>query len=234
MAAGDDKEGGAAGEAAKEPKPGSLSPEPARQGSVRPSARPSRPPSLSPLSKAPGTGPRHNYRLLFAAVWIITQLALVLTADRRVDGAFGFRMFPESSWIKVVLYREVTAELDGGAVLTRVHVDNGVWTARDARGKLQQLRWYDRVPSPFWHFDREMPASYGAKTQLERLQGALDDVATHTPEDAETERLVLEVTVHRNGREAVVHTLTSPIRTVNAPAAPVPAPMPSSPPPETP
>jgi len=53
-------------------------------------------------------------------------------------------------------------------------------------------------------FDATMHASYGAAAQLERWRAALEDVAKHTPEDAETKRLRLEITVRKNGREAQV------------------------------
>ncbi len=153
-------------------------------------------------------GPAHSYRILFAAFWLAGQMALVLTASRRVDGAFGFRMFSESSTMKLVLSRE----LEQG----RVHVDDGVWTAHAADGTVHRLTWYDRVPTPYWIFDREMHASYGAAAQLARLQGALDDVAAHVPNDAETKRFVLDVTVRRNGREPVVHRLLSRERSLPA------------------
>jgi hypothetical protein len=42
-------------------------------------------------------------------------------------------------------------------------------------------------------------AAYGADAQLARLQRALDDVARHEPEDAETERFVARVLVWHNG-----------------------------------
>jgi hypothetical protein len=146
-------------------------------------------------------------------------MALVLTADRRSDGAFGFRMFSESSSMKLVLYREVER---GSGVLDRVHVDEGVWIAHstDRDGMVHRLTWYDRIPAPFWVFDREMHASYGAATQLSRLQGALDDVASHVPNDAETRRFVLEVSVRRNGHEPVVHRLVSRDRMTAPPASP--------------
>jgi hypothetical protein len=176
--------------------------EPKAADGAKPSLRPSAPPP-----PPPGTGSGFNYRILFAALWIASQVALVVTADRRIDGAFGFRMFAESSSIKLVLYRE----LDSGK---RVHVDAGVWTARSVDGTVHRLTWYDRVPMPYWIFDQEMHASYGARTQLWRLQGALDDVAIHIPNDAETRRFVLDVTVRRNGREPVVHQLTSRERDV--------------------
>jgi hypothetical protein len=176
--------------------------------SVPPAVPPPPRPSSRPSSAPPGPFTRIG-RLLFAAAWIATQLVLILTADRRPDGAFGFRMFPDSSSIKVVLYREVEGE-EGQR--TQVHVEDGVWSARDAGGMVRRFSWYERVRSPYWAFDREMHASYGAAAQLVRLQSAVDDVATHIPDDAETRRLVLEVTVRRNGREPVLHRILSPER----------------------
>lgn len=151
---------------------------------------------------APTAEPRKNFRVLFALLWIGLQVGLILTAGRRADGAFGFRMFPESSSMKVVLYREL-------ANGQRVHAEQGVWTAHSSNGVNHRLTWYDRVPIPYWVFDQEMAASYGAAAQLVRLQAALDDVATHMPDDAETKRFFLDVTMRRNGREAVTHHLES-------------------------
>jgi hypothetical protein len=194
---------------------GGSAPEKAPENKASPSDKPDKPdksslPPVRPSAPPPppaGTGSTFNYRILFAALWIASQVALVVTADRRIDGAFGFRMFAESSSIKLVLYRE----LDSGK---RVHVDGGVWTARSVDGTIHRLTWYDRVPMPYWIFDQDMHASYGAGTQLWRLQGALDDVATHIPNDAETRRFVLDVTVKKNGHEPVVHQLTSRERDV--------------------
>ena len=87
--------------------------------------------------------------------------------------------------------------------------ENGVWGAKSVDGRVHRFSWYDRVPRPYWPFDQEMTASYGAATQLQRLQAALDDVAAHVPEDAETTRFLLDVTVRRNGREPVVQHLVS-------------------------
>jgi hypothetical protein len=168
--------------------------DPAPQLSGRPTERPSVPQIAS------------NGRVLFAALWILVQLALVVTADHREGGAFGFRMFSESSTIKLSLYREVHG--------ARIHVEGGAWNARASDGTMHRVNWYDRVPSPYWVFDQEMHASYGAKTQLARLSRALDDVAAHIPHDDETGRLVLDVWVRRNGREAVLHTLVSRPRAV--------------------
>jgi hypothetical protein len=161
-------------------------------------------PSIPPPSRFVGAG-----RLAFAAAWITLQVALILTANRRADAAFGFRMFSESTTLKVALYREV-ATLDGSR--TRVHVDDGTWSARDDGGMVRRFAWSDRIRIPYWVFDREMHASYGAAAQLSRLQAALDDVAAHVPDDAETRRLLLDVTIRRNGREAQTFHLTSPER----------------------
>ena len=150
-------------------------------------------------------------RIVFAVAWIGLQAALVVTAHGRPDGAFGFRMFSESSTIVVVLSREV-AGADGAR--TRVHVTDGTWAARDASGAWKTFSWYDRVWPSLGVFDREIHASYGAAAQLARLQGALDDVAAHIPEDTETRRLVLDVTVRRNGHEPHIVTLTSAEREI--------------------
>src|SRR5688572_7116331 len=107
-------------------------------------------------------------------------------------------MFSESSTIKVVLYREVAR---GAGRTERVHVEAGTWAARDASGQMKRFSWYDRVWPSIGVFDREVHASYGEAAQLARLKHALDDVAAHLAEDAETRKLVLEVTVRRNGRE---------------------------------
>ena len=155
-------------------------------------------------SLVPGRGPAHNWRIAFAIAWIALQLTLVATAGRRADGAFGFRMFSESSSITVALYREV----DGPEGRSKIHVENGIWGAKSLNGRVHRFSWYDRV-WPFWVFDEERNASYGAQTQLLRLQGALEDVATHVPDDTETVRFLLDVTIRRNGREPVVYHLAS-------------------------
>jgi hypothetical protein len=142
-------------------------------------------------------------RIAFAVAWIGVQGGLILTANRRPDGAFGFRMFSESTTIKVSLYREVAAA-DG--TRSRVHVDDGRWSARDASGHVKRFSWHDRVTPNLAVFDLEWAAAYGEAAQLARWQGALDDVFAHTTDDAETKRLVLDVVVRKNGREP--HTVT--------------------------
>ncbi len=148
-------------------------------------------------------GPRA--RVAFAAVWLAGQAALVVTASRRPDGIFGFRMFPEASTMQVRLARMTAAG--------EVAAPGGEWSARDASGQLRHFSWRDRVRDPVLSsLDARVFASYGADTQLARLGRALDDVADHLPEDAETERLVAHVTVWRNGRDPVTSTLESHAR----------------------
>ena len=148
----------------------------------------------------------HWGRLAFAVAWIGLQGGLILTANRRPDGAFGFRMFSESTTIKVSLYREVASE-DG--TRTRVHVDDGRWSARDSAGQVRRFSWHDRVMPNLAIFDAEWAAAYGEAAQLTRWQGALDDVFAHTTDDAETKRLVLDIVVKKNGRDPHTVTLTS-------------------------
>ena len=146
-------------------------------------------------------------RVVFAVVWLGVQVALVLTADRRVDAAFGFRMFTESSSIRMTFYREVTLP-DGQR--THIHIEDGVWSANDAGGLRRRFAWTDRVRRyELAIFDRETSASYGVAATLSRLEAALDDVATHTSDDAETRRFLLDITVRRNGREPYVVHLAS-------------------------
>lgn len=171
-----------------------------RPPSLRPSQRPSTPSQRPSRAPSPVLG---VLRVLFAIAWIGGQLALVLTADRRADGAFGFRTFNESSALTVALYREVDA---ASGERVRVPVEGGVWSARDRAGMSRRFAWNDRVKRPeLGVFDREVPAS-SAVTQLDRWRAALDDVATHVPEDAESHRFIADVTVRRNGgKPYVVH-----------------------------
>lgn len=137
-------------------------------------------------------------RAVVAAVWIAGQVALIATGPRRSDGAFAFRMFPESSTIEIHLSREVIAQSGQGTV--RVPVENGRWLARDTDGVLHRFRWDERVTDGnLFPYGEPVHASYGAAAQLERLALALDDVASHIPEDAETARLVADVTIRKNG-----------------------------------
>jgi hypothetical protein len=147
-------------------------------------------------------GPRSHAAVAIAAAWLAGQAALVLTAGARPDHIFAFRMFPEASTLEVHLAR-VTRDGERAT-------PGGEWSARDASGQLRHFAWRDRVRDPVLSsLDARVFASYGATTQLARLQRALDDVAEHLPEDAETLKLVAHVTVWRNGREPVRSTLES-------------------------
>lgn len=147
-------------------------------------------------------------RVVFAAAWFAAQGALVLTAGARPERAFGFQMFSESSTIAVHLERKVDSPTGHG--LASVDVRDGEWSARDARGVPHHFSWRDRVKVPALAvFDRTLHASYGAEAQLARWQAAVDDVARHVPDDAETRQLVLEVTVRKNGHEPFVVQLAS-------------------------
>jgi hypothetical protein len=135
---------------------------------------------------------RRHLRVAFAALWIGGQVALVLSAGARPDHIFGFRMFPEASTLEIHLWRDTAGGAD--------HVPRGEWSARDASGQLRHFSWHDRVRDPILSaLDMRVFASYGVDAQLARLEHALDDVADHVPEDAETRDLRAEVVVRRNG-----------------------------------
>ena len=165
-------------------------------------------------------GPRA--RLAFAGGYLALQAGLVLSAGGRPDHAFGLRMAAESTTVVVALSREVTVAAhdedddardgirDGVAV---VAVKGGSWVAHDRSGKPRRIDWRDRVHEPeLSTFDAVIDASAGATGTLARLQAALDDVATHTPDDAETRALLADVVVQRNGREAYAVHLRSVAR----------------------
>jgi hypothetical protein len=160
-------------------------------------------------SITPGRASRPWLRVGFAMAYVAAQIALVLTAARRPDAAFGFRMFHESSTIDVHLSRAIDAPSGHGTV--NVPVEDGHWAARDREGKTHHLRWQTRVVEPeLAIFDAVIHASYGADAQLARWHAALDDVARHFPEDAETRAFVLDVIVRKNGRDPVTVHFESP------------------------
>jgi hypothetical protein len=144
----------------------------------------------------------------FAAAWILGQATLVLTAATRPDHIFGFRMFPEASTLEIHLWRDTNA----GAVATV----RGDWSARSATGQLRHFSWRDRVRDPvLGTVDARVFASYGVDAQLARLGHALDDVADHIADDAETRRLRAEVIVRKNGGAPVRVELASHARSVS-------------------
>ena len=148
-----------------------------------------------------------HLRVATAMAFLGTQAALIATAPARPDHAFGFQMFAESSTVDARLWREVVR----GDRTVREPIPGGRWTARDARGAVHQLSWYDRVRSRrVARLDGPVFASYGARAQLQRLEAALADVAVHAlgDPDAETRTLGLDVTVRRNGHSPERFTFT--------------------------
>jgi hypothetical protein len=149
-------------------------------------------------------------RVAIAACWIAGQAALILSAARRPDHAFGFRMFPEASTLEIHLSRELR---EGSRSAAAPH---GEWGARDAAGQLRHFSWRDRVRDPVLSsLDARVFASYGVSTQLAHLQRALDDVADHIAEDDETVRLRADVTVRYDGHEPSTVVLQSHPRPVH-------------------
>jgi len=82
-------------------------------------------------------------KVAFAAVWLTGQVALIATAGSRPDGAFGFRMFPESSTLSYRLFRDVDAPSGHGTIT--VEVPDGEWTAKDPSGTPRRVTWRARV-----------------------------------------------------------------------------------------
>jgi hypothetical protein len=139
--------------------------------------------------------------------WVALQLALILRADRLPDAAFGLRVFSEASTTRAALYREI---VDASGRRALVHVDDGVWSARDAGGLVRRFAWTDRVRRrELAVLDAEVSAPDSASAAVARLKAALDDLATHAPDDADSRRFVLDVTVRRNAREPYVLHLMS-------------------------
>ncbi|WP_394826011.1 hypothetical protein [Pendulispora albinea] len=159
----------------------------------------------------------NGLRTACAVLYVCTQVALIATAGGRPDHAFGFRMFSESSTLNAQLVRYVEAPSGHGTV--KVAVDGTTWTARDASGVLHRFDWRDRIREPaLGYFGATIHASYGAQAQLARFQAALDDVAAHISQDAETRQLGLEIDVRKNGREPAHVALKSAPRPEQLPA----------------
>jgi hypothetical protein len=138
-------------------------------------------------------------RVVFAASWFAAQGALVATAPMRPDHAFGFQMFSESSTMSIHVSRRT---VDGAIVDVP---SSGEWTARGPDRRPRRFSWRDRVKDPLLsNLDTTMQAAYGAAAQLARVQAALDDIATHLPDDTETRSFVADVTIRKNGRDPIV------------------------------
>jgi hypothetical protein len=141
-------------------------------------------------------------RVVFAAIYFAAQGALVATAPVRPDHAFGFQMFSESSTMSIHLSRRVAAGV--------VDAPGGEWIAAGPDGRQHRIAWRDRVKDPLLsNLDVTMQAAYGERAQRARIQAALDDVAAHIPDDAETRALLADVTIRKNGRDPFTIQLTS-------------------------
>jgi hypothetical protein len=132
-----------------------------------------------------------SLRTLFAAVWLLVQALLILTAGRRINHAFGFRMFEESATIALHVERLVD---DSGSLPIAAE-----WHAHDCRGQPIRYRWRDLVPSQLPLLDYALTAPYGADAALATARAAVAWVATHTPDDCETRAFAATVTRTRNG-----------------------------------
>jgi hypothetical protein len=153
-------------------------------------------------------GPRT--RLAIAGVYLVIQAALVLSAGKRADRTFGFRMAAESSTLVIALSREVRSNAGEDSGVATVPVAFGEWVARDASGKPRRIAWRERIhQAELTTFDTAVESTSSAESSLAHLQAALDDVASHTPDDAETRALVADVIVQKNGREPYSRRLRS-------------------------
>lgn len=130
----------------------------------------------------PGFGRRLIRRLIILVV-VVGQLTMIVVAYDSDHKTFGFQMFPESSRWQADIVR---VQADG----TRIPIGDDweyVWSNLVAGRGLTN-------PSANHHADS------GLRNQFGYLQGALDWVAVHTPEDAMTQYLEADVTYTDNGR----------------------------------
>jgi hypothetical protein len=154
-------------------------------------------------------------RVAICVAYLSLQATLIATGGARADHAFAFQMFSESCTVRLSLQREVEAPSGHGTLL--VPAARGEWTALDAGGTRRRFEWSDRVKAPLLSaFETTFEAGYGERAEIARLEAALDDVTNHLEGDAETERLVIDATFRRNGREPTVVRLSGPPRSPRA------------------
>jgi hypothetical protein len=136
------------------------------------------------------------HRVVFALAFFGAETYGIVKAQHLPDRVFGFQMFNESSQVTVHLFREI--EHKKRRILEPL--PDGRWRARDARGVEHEHAWSERVrSSKLSELGRTVHARYGLDAQLFRLQGALEDVVRHLPDDNETRALVAEVETLKNG-----------------------------------
>ncbi len=135
-------------------------------------------------------------RAVIAAV-VALQIVAALAAYGEPHTPLGWQMFPASD--------------EWEAEISRVTVDGD---RRDIREPWPGgVRWSDVVRNhgladPF----RRHHATYGIETTLDFLEGALEWVAGHTPDDDHTLRIEAIVTYWENGRGPYRVVLASPDR----------------------
>jgi len=141
-------------------------------------------------------------RTAFAALFLAGQAALIATAGLRADHSYAFRMFEESSTVRVRVFRV----LDDGGLLP---VENEAWEARDCAGAPHRFAWgdYVRWPAPS-RLDTTVLAPYGVAAALAEARGAVEWIAAHTRDDCQTLAWRAEVTTRRNGARAETVTFT--------------------------
>ena len=150
-------------------------------------------------------GPRA--RVAFALCFFAAELALIVSAPLRVDRVFGFEMFNASSDIEIQLARKLR---DRGGRLIEHSLPNGEWTATDAQGRPHVFRCRELVRATrLTRIGVKTHAKDGVNAQLYHLQRALDHVAAHIPDDAQTVALVARVHAVHNGHTPVDAVLES-------------------------
>ena len=160
---------------------------------------------------SPRAGGRPRARVAFAAAYLTLQGALVASAGRRPDHAFGFQMFSESCAARLALLREIDAPSGHGTLV--IPAARGEWTADDGEGTRHPFEWRDRV-----HKLRSLSTLdvllertvRRGRRELSRVQAALERRGTsHTDEDDETRASSPTSPSRRNGREPTVVRLAS-------------------------
>lgn len=145
--------------------------------------------------------PTARWRIVGRRVAVLAA-AVVITVGigngyRSASPTLTWQMFPEASTWQAEISR---ITFDGRQIDVREPWTGGYeWSAMVDAGGLS---------TPF----SERPASYGIAVALDRLQHALDWVATNTPRDDETARLVAVVTHRRNADPPQTTRLTSVTR----------------------